>query len=145
MCTFVIGASTFVRHSDFVIRAFARAKRAIPERRNGPSRVNQFYVAGAEWLTSGNPQNPTCASVPGSAWDRTAHEALPRVSPNAYRTTLSMRPRSLSSLSMLVTIVSVVSINAAMLAALLKAVRTTLTGSMIPALNMSTYSALLAS
>ncbi len=47
--------------------------------------------------------------------------------------------------SRLVTMASVVSIRPAMLAALSRAVRTTFTGSMMPALNMSTYSPVLAS
>ena len=51
----------------------------------------------------------------------------------------------LSSLFRSVTMVSVVSIKPAMLAAFCKAVRTTFKGSMMPALNMSTYLPLLAS
>ena len=51
----------------------------------------------------------------------------------------------LSSLFRSVTSVSVVSISPAMLAAFCKAERTTFSGSMMPALNMSTYLPLLAS
>jgi len=66
----------------------------------------------------------------------------PRV---VYLTAPSTERLALSSLSKVVTKASVVSSKDAMLAALLRAVRTTLTGSMMPALYISTYSPLLAS
>jgi hypothetical protein len=63
----------------------------------------------------------------------------------AYRTLPSTSRFFLSSLFRSVTRVSVVSIRPEMLAAFCRAVRTTFSGSMMPALNMSTYLPLLAS
>src|SRR5688572_627523 len=64
-----------------------------------------------------------------------AHHAEPD---GYYRTAPSTERLALSSLSKLVTRASVVSRRAAILAALERAVRTTLTGSMMPALYIST-------
>ena len=62
-----------------------------------------------------------------------------------YRTLPSTCRFFLSSLFRSVTSVSVVSISPAMLAAFCRAERTTFSGSMMPALNMSTYLPVLAS
>ena len=62
-----------------------------------------------------------------------------QVSCDRYATTPSTGSLSLSSLSKLVTNASVVSNNPAILPAFVNAVRTTLTGSMTPALYISTY------
>ena len=94
-----------------------------PYRRNGPLRP---YAARS-----------------GPAWIAVA--ALAPLAGNGQRMLPSTRCLALSSLSKFVTRASVVSIKPAMLAALLSALRTTLTGSMMPALTMSTYLAELAS